>query len=31
MEWYLMNKQTINMNSAFAFTYYYFITCKGIE
>ena len=29
-EWFCMKKQTISMNSAFAFTYYYFMTGKGI-
>ena len=31
MEWVCMKKQTISKNSAFAFTYYYFISYKGIE
>ena len=26
----LLMSLTISMNSAFAFTYYYFMTCKGI-
>ena len=29
-EWFAMKHQTISMNSAFAFTYYYFMTSKGI-
>ena len=28
---FLMKKQTINMNSAFYFTYYYFINSKRIK